>query len=92
MSPYASVCAHMHPSRIRMHPFASKRIHDYASECEYNTPFIRKQASTVVQDHQIMIVIGSVKLLWIQPNIPMRANIGNKANKQTKNGLNQTAY
>ena len=36
MHPYASVCIHMHPSRIRMHPYASMRLH-YASKCPYST-------------------------------------------------------
>ena len=34
--PYASVCTHMHPSRIRMHPYASIRL-IYASERQYST-------------------------------------------------------
>ena len=36
IDPYASVCIHMHPSRIRMHPYAPIRVH-YASERQYST-------------------------------------------------------
>ena len=35
IDPYASVCIHMHPSRIRMQSCASIRLH-YASERQYS--------------------------------------------------------
>ena len=38
----ASVCSHMHLSRIRIHPYASRHFH-YAAKCQYPTHLFAEQ-------------------------------------------------
>ena len=60
---YASVCVNMHPSRIRMHPYASIRLQTLI----FSTHFCRKEKW---RNHKKnWIAIRSNKSVRIQPNI-----------------------
>ena len=58
---HASVCTHMPPYASITHPNANISTHIFAEK-------VKSQTNS--KSHKIIIAIGSVKLLWIQPNIP----------------------
>ena len=82
--PYASVGIHMHPPRIRMHPYAPMRLH-YASERQYSTHIfaekVKSQKSKKCRSRKVLIAFCTVKSVRIQPNIANYAKIRKKRKK-----------